>query len=390
MSLDIEDYTYQDMLKLYKIQDTSQDPIYAMTERLQKIKDQFPNPVYLFYKKVFNLLQFIFYCRQEGKLVKGYDRFLSQLVERDVLELYPSPALLEEFFPSAAPPPPVVYPLIQSFVNPLSPSDLNVVKRMTQVMNLDLNSCFRSNYYASTASDFMYTLPSPIKNVVSMRLASIELPNAWYLISTNNRCSIQHQGILYEICIPAGNYDIDTLQDAFHSYLPATIRFSIHPITFRTEFRVEGTASFYFSFGNNLQSTLGWLLGFRLGGYEEIGLLVSEGLFDAGGDRYIYMSLKDFQSNTHTLHMVGYERSSMDEDIIAKVPLINGKLSLIVNTNDNPVVKIRKYNGPIHLTKIQVRLYDKFGEIIDLNHMDYSFTLEVEILYDATLFNVSK
>ena len=78
MSLDIEDYTYQDMLKLYKIDDTTQDPISFMTERLHKIRGQFPNPVYLFYKKVFNLLQFIFYCKQEGKLVKGYDRFLSQ------------------------------------------------------------------------------------------------------------------------------------------------------------------------------------------------------------------------------------------------------------------------------------------------------------------------
>lgn len=385
MSLDIEDYTYQDMLKLYKIEDTKRDNFSVMTERLQKIRSQFPNHVYLFYKKVFNLLHVIFYCMQEGKLLKDHDRLLTQLVERDVLELHPSPALLEELFPSTVITiPPVANQLIQSYINPLSPSDLNVVKRMTQVMNIDLNSCFRSNYYASTASDFMYVLPSPIKNVVSMRLASIELPNAIYLISTNNHCSIQHQGITYDIYIPAGNYDTDTLQDAFNSYLPTTIRFSIHPITFRTEFIVEGTASFYFSFGDNLMTTLGWLLGFRLGGYKDIGHLVSEGLFDARGDRYIYISIKDFQSNTHALHMVGFERSSMDEDIIAKVPL-NCKCDY-----DNPLVKTRKYNGPIHLSKIHVRLYDKFGEILDFNHMDFSFTLEVEILYDSTLFHVNK
>jgi hypothetical protein len=66
--------------------------------------------------------------------------------------------------------------------------------------------------------------------------------------------------------------------------------------------------------------------------------------------------------------------------------LVNGKFSLIINENVNPLTKIRKYNGPINLKKIHVKLLDKFGELIDLNQMDFSFTLELELLYESFNF----
>ena len=73
----------------------------------------------------------------------------------------------------------------------------------------------------------------------------------------------------------------------------------------------------------------------------------------------------------------------MDKSVLAKIPMINGKLSLVVEQNlSDSLVKTRIYNGPVNLKKINVKLIDKFGEIIDLNHMDFSFTLEIEILYE--------
>ena len=60
----------------------------------------------------------------------------------------------------------------------------------------------------------------------------------------------------------------------------------------------------------------------------------------------------------------------------------NGKLSLVINDNNNNLAKIRRYNGPINLSKIQIKLLDQFGSIIDLNNMDFSMTLELELLYE--------
>ena len=39
-----------------------------------------------------------------------------------------------------------------------------------------------------------------------------------------------------------------------------------------------------------------------------------------------------------------------------------------------------------HINKLHIKILDKFGEVIDLNNMDFSFTLEVEVLYESFNF----
>ena len=77
----------------------------------------------------------------------------------------------------------------------------------------------------------------------------------------------------------------------------------------------------------------------------------------------------------------------MDDNILAKIPLINGKFSLIFNENVyNSLIKIRKYNAPVNINKIEIKLLDKFGNmVINLNNMDWSFSIEFEILYQNIL-----
>ena len=43
----------------------------------------------------------------------------------------------------------------------------------------------------------------------------------------------------------------------------------------------------------------------------------------------------------------------------------------------------------VNIKKIHVRLLDRFGDVIDLNNMDYSFSLELEILYDRNQIRVA-
>jgi hypothetical protein len=137
----------------------------------------------------------------------------------------------------------------------------------------------------------------------------------------------------------------------------------------------------------NIMNTMGWTLGFRLGSYLDIsGIITSEGLFDAGGDRYIYMAITDYQYNNNISNIVGFDKSMLNEDIIAKIPIVNGKLSLLIDESNNPLAKSRKYNGPVNLSKLHIKILDKFGKVIDFNNMDYSFTLELEVLYESFNF----
>ena len=129
-------------------------------------------------------------------------------------------------------------------------------------------------------------------------------------------------------------------------------------------------------------NTFGWITGFRLGSYLKMKNVISEGLFDAGGDRYIYIAINDFQYNNNTSNIVCFDKSILNEDVIAKIPMIDGKLSLIINDNNNSLAKIRRYNGPINLNRLQIKILDHFGSIVDLNNMDFSMTLELEILYE--------
>ena len=174
------------------------------------------------------------------------------------------------------------------------------------------------------------------------------------------------------------------------------ITFSINQNNLKSKFELIGAVPVGYSFNLvftseneslNMMDTIGWALGFRLGSYKNINKCIySEGLFDGGGDRYIYLSINDYQYNSNALNIVGFDQSLMEENILAKIPMVHGKLSLIIDDNNNPLTKTRKYNGPVNLRNLHIKILDKFGSVINLNNMDFSFTLELEILYEGFNF----
>jgi len=207
------------------------------------------------------------------------------------------------------------------------------------------------------------------------------------------------------IMVPDGSPDIDTIA----TYLNATyfyssgntddllslFEFSIDESTFKTtlsfysgvnSLEIVYSLCFVDDLNANIMTTFGWIMGFRLANYVNItGAITSEGMFDAAGDRYIYVAINDYQKNNNALNMVCFDNSVMEEDIIGKIPVTTGKLSIII-TENNSLVKTRKYNGPVNIRNLHIRLLDKFGEVLDLNNMDFSFTLEFEILYEKFNF----
>lgn len=302
--------------------------------------------------------------------------------------------------------------IIDSYQNSTAPGKLNSIKRITHCQNLNLNSCFRNNYYTCSSTDFQYLLPCEMKNVISLRLSSIEIPNSWYLFSSKQKNNIfkiiikVNENITnYSIVIPEGNYDNESLThflnttyfcDSELDNCLKYIHFSIDSKNFKTKFEIleeyslkEYSFSLFFfeDINENLMNTAGWILGFRHANYIDICENIrSEGLFDGSGDKYVYLSLNDYQYNNNSSNIIGFDKSFMEEGILAKIPMINGKLSLIIDDNNNPLTKTRKYNGPVTIKKIHIKVLDKFGTIIDLNNMDFSFTLEVEILYESFNF----
>ena len=63
---------------------------------------------------------------------------------------------------------------------------LNQLSRSIKNKVAYFNTKFRDNYYKTTSSDFCYNLPMEIRNAISVRLHSIDIPNTIYNISKNN------------------------------------------------------------------------------------------------------------------------------------------------------------------------------------------------------------
>ena len=296
---------------------------------------------------------------------------------------------------------------VNVYQNDVVAGTINPAKRITKTINLHLNSSFRDQYYNTNPCNYAYTLPYEIKNVMSMRMASIEIPNSWYLFShkkKNNQFKIEitenKQCHVFVIVVPDGNYTNDTLCDYLNktyfyesneNSILKKLKITIDEYNQKTIFEiVEESSSFVFSLhfviddNTNMMNTLGWILGFRLARYLKIDESIqSEGLYDGGGDRYVFFCLNDHQYSRNDENVVCFQDTSIDENILAKIPMVNGKLSMIIDENDGvSLTKTRTYNGPVNLRKFVIRVLDKFGEIIDLNHMDYSFTLELELLYE--------
>jgi hypothetical protein len=446
IDLDINSYNFFELLNIYHLSnDNNYENLNKIEDKLKLIKTKFSSDIYSFYFKAARLIIYIYALFEQNyilsmsdtksiqiymekiKKINEYEKYKpneiiniivenkikqersqQSIFETDVNSVLNTTSRLNTLDSLVHNKTNIVY---SAFPNSVAPGDLNSIKRITQLINFNLNSCFRNNYYASNPCDFQYFIPTEVKNVLSMRLASIEMPNAWYLFSqlkknnTFNICiGVCGETKIYPITVPDGNYDCDSLQN----YLNTTyfyeaekdnhlkyIKFSIHPHNFKTTFEltINHPATFSYSLqfvddiNQNIMNTMGWTLGFRLGNYLDIsGTITSEGLFDAGGDRYIYMAITDYQYNNNMSNIVGFDKSMLNEDIIAKIPIVNGKLSLLIDENNNPLAKSRKYNGPVNLSKLHIKILDKFGKVIDFNNMDYSFTLELEVLYESFNF----
>ena len=479
VDLDIDHYTFHELFDIFKIKNKFKihDNKNKIESHLKKIKGVFPEEIYHFYYKAKTLLFTIFQLCEENYVdhledEPGIYNYINKLKNIDNFENYEIDKLIQMLTQKPSEktynnfrdiqddldvlnnPLNEKYPNISGRINPslnnrnntnvvqstfsneISPGYLNSIKRIIQTQNLNLNSCFRSNYYNTNPCDYLYILPSEVKNVVSMRLASIEIPNAWYLFSHNKKNNFFKIIIIikkknteeqeeqeeyeeyeekkeYTILIPDGNYDSETLENYLNETyfyqseeeedeeeekcLLKFIKFSINQYNFKSSFEIileeedDTLISFSLHFmediNQNIMNSLGWALGFRATNYINItGKIVSEGLFDGGGDRYIYVSINDYQYNDNNFNTVCFDKSILTEDVIAKIPMVNGKLALIIDDVDNPLTKTRRYNGPVNISRLQIKILDKFGSVIDLNNMDYSFTLELEILYESFNF----
>lgn len=288
-----------------------------------------------------------------------------------------------------------------TFENNVVPGEINPLKRITTKKLLHLDSSFRDNlYYNQNRASFRYTLPQAINDVVSIKLKTINIPNTWYQISDTEETNVFtidiSGGSSNDITLPSGIYNSLILEETINTLLSNNSDFSFIELSysiiskkFKFKKKLETDPSFTLIFRDdsvpNFEKTLGWIMGFRMSNYIEQSEVEAEGLFLDCNNRYIYFSLNEFQNNRSNNQIVFFNNSTMNESILGKIHLTNDcKYSEDDYLNS---FEERKYFGPIKLSKFDIQLLDKYGNLIDLNYMDFDFTLEIEILYNGNNMN---
>ena len=334
-----------------------------------------------------------------------------------------------------------------NFLNPISrkTNTEDNLERSTINKMVSIDSQFRDNYYNTNASDFDYTMPTVVKNVVSMELCGLEIPNSYYQISRNLGNDYFWLGLnkkWYFIAIPEGSYNRSGMEKQINKQLKyalpkkCNISFLIDSQSLKSVFfqdknlehKVEIKLAFNrlrgksvstkknlpedlpeidISAPGGIMGKIGWILGYRMAeytidsGYANIGDIdgnifmdaagygyISEGVYNGWTNRYFYIIVEDFNKNTNNFIVPTYAASLGSANILARITLdpnkyLDSGFSLVTNNSwENTSTKKRSYFGPVDINKIKFQILDSLGRIVDLNKMDCSFALNMVCLYD--------
>jgi hypothetical protein len=102
--------------------------------------------------------------------------------------------------------------------------------------------------------------------------------------------------------------------------------------------------------------------------------------------RVLYLSVNDFQYNNNSNHLVVLKNSSCLNDFLLGKIVLPGVTFFNVYSNYAAPQMLsfsRKYNGPVDLKKLEIKVYDEDGTIITLNGLDFSFTLKLTCVYET-------
>jgi hypothetical protein len=240
--------------------------------------------------------------------------------------------------------------------------------------------------------------------VISIRLASAEIPNSFYAFSeSRNNVTFEVKypagvGVTKTIKLGNGNYNqnpypdagsiITAVQDVLNTEFPAA-SFSVFLDSVTGLFSIiAGTGTFDVNFkpiDDNLLSReygLGYNLGYREFNYYNQTNLVSEAILNTTDTNYIFLSLDDdwkvaLHETPRTTQLTTF----------AKIIMNSAKNQFTYDNGGNTITKEYFFRQPTNITNFQVRLSDPYDQDINLVGLDFSFTLEMRAVMNSSLYD---
>jgi hypothetical protein len=293
------------------------------------------------------------------------------------------------------------------------PLKLRVNDIERHIINVD--SRFRDSPAVSTSSNFYFTLLTPVRNVLRVRITSIEFPNNYHVFTEKRRNTTLE---VYYMCvgspattcmsqpitIPDGNYTAGDMVDALNAAFAATTTVQWLTVAFD---EVTGTFTFsgnqYFGIytaGEGFDRPYDYGLGYYLGlsrklhkgtGSGTAWSMSSDQCAYFAGDPYVFLCLNDFHCVRQTVQIydvAGRNRlDAADFQALAKIVLREPKNYMAFDDYASQHVKEVVFPSPVDLNRLRIQVLDPYGEVMDLCSSQISFSIEVLEVKNASLYN---
>lgn len=295
-----------------------------------------------------------------------------------------------------------------------------------RIINVD--SRFRSKITDPT-TNFSYACNHTYKNVIRLRLSSIELPNMFPVFSKNRgnlTFKIKAFDILgipreMKVSLIPGNYTSDDIitqiqnqldinfREAYGIFISVSVNYynvgvkfthlgvaelPILPNSLPTDsakpFILDFTSESPTIMNRDHNFGLGYNLGFRKKSYKATDIIIlndintitieSEGCLDIIGDTYLFLCVNDY----HTV-----EQKTTDDYLqsLAKIVIREDKFSVIYDDGSSLLSNEIIFPSPIDINILNVKLLDMYGDAVELCGMNFAFSLEITEVLNTSLYD---
>ena len=285
------------------------------------------------------------------------------------------------------------------------PFELQATDIKKHILNVD--SRFREPGSGGSNADFQFRLLSPVKNVLRIRITSIEMPNNYYIFSSKRRNVVLRIFYGVELAssavikIPSGNYSAFDMVDAVNTALVAKGLpwLSVYYNLVTSGFTFTGNQ--VFALDTALLTTppsaltwprthdygLGYNMGFSYGIFDS-GIpdasgnrtVTSDQLPNFAGDTYVFLKVNDFDCVRQTV-------GDSDFTALAKIVVREPKNYMSFDDYAGQHAKEVVFKTPQDLSRLRVQLLDPYGEILQMGSTHISFSIEVLEIMNLSLYN---
>jgi hypothetical protein len=432
LDLDINNYTIKDIEMFFRLKPNSKYSATDIEEKEYQIREQLLNSGHINKRFKRDLIEFLTSAKQLLTYVKcnNQKEQPTTIPKNYKLDTIDAP-ISKEVIPRTdelitRPDTQFVYSSNSEFF----PGTLNQLNTRIITKCINVDSRFRENLYTTQSSDFTIQMPIKFSKVVSMQLSALEFPVSFYGISSYygnnflylkvNYNSFDTSGLTIDsekiITIPDGNYNAPDLIETINNLLcpknpDTTIQFPNNIFSYiqlslgvtnsgsgtgKVTIETNGSRCNYVNLitmdftmdinGNkdsiDISNKLGWNLGFIKSKYKGSKIYIADTVIEPANIRYIYLAIDDFNNSSNNHFVNIFKNSIMSPDILARISVKGSYFSLIMESDFNIVTEPRKYFGPVDIQRLRIRLFDDKGRILPMNNSNFSFCLNLKMLYD--------